>query len=78
MLTIDEAEAITRAAFAPFECRITQGHYKDSLSVRVCDANGNILEDLEKLLSSQWGQRDALNLILLSVRQRLINAGHLV
>ena len=76
MLAIGEAVEITKAAFEPLECRITQGRYDESLSVRVCDENGDIVEDLGTLPSSQFGQRVALNLILLSARQRLINAGH--
>lgn len=76
MLTIDEAERLTRSAFAPLQCRVTRGRSNDSLSVRVCDANGNIVEDLGQLTSSEFGNRPALNSILLSARKRIACLGY--
>jgi L-asparaginase II len=76
MLTIDEAETMMRSAFAPLRCHVTRGRFVESLSVRVCDANGNTVEDLGKLTSTQFGQKSALNSILLGARQRITNSGH--
>ena len=75
MLTIDEAQSAIQDAFAPLVCRIKRGRYNESLSVRVCDADGDIVEDLGKLTQSLFGQEDSLQSILLSTRQKLADKG---
>lgn len=76
MLTIEEAESTVRAAFAPLECRIQRGRYKESLSVMVCDADGNHVEDLGTMKSLNFGNKTALNSILLGARESIANKGY--
>lgn len=76
MLTLDEAENIIRKAFAPLECRMQRGPYQESLSVLVCDANGNPVDDLGTMTSLIFGHKAALDSILLSARVRICNNGY--
>ena len=76
MLTIDQAKAAIRAILAPCDVKFTYGHFQETLTVKVCDAHGNLLDEPLTIPSTLFGDKVALASILYSARERLSSKGY--